>query len=97
MPNTSGGPPGRVWNALGAAYACVAVALHVVFGVLFSLGYGVQPWWFVTLMLLAWSSVWLLVVRLVRRQPIMLALLVLGADMAILLGFAVIADAVGYL
>jgi hypothetical protein len=97
MPNTSGGPAGRVWNALGVAYACVAVALHVVFGVLFGLGYGIQPWWFVTLMMLAWASVWLLVVRLVRRQPIMLALLVLGADVAILLGFAALADAVGYL
>ena len=97
MPDTGGGPLRPVWNALGIAYACVAVALHVAFGVLFALGYGVQPWWFVTLTLLAWASVWLLVVRFMRRQPIMLALLVLGADMAILLGSAVLADAVGYL
>jgi hypothetical protein len=94
---SGGGLLGRIWWVLAITYACVGVALHVVFGVFFGLGYGVLPWWFITLMLGAWAAVWVPVVRLLRSKPGMVAFLALGADFAILLGFGLIADAVGWM
>jgi len=48
-------------------------------------------------MLGAWAAVWVPVVRLLRSKPGMVAFLALGADFAILLGFGLIADAVGWM
>src|SRR5262245_52009535 len=92
-----GGWEGRVWRVLIMAYAVVGIALHVVLGLFFALGYWSDPWWFVTLMMLAWAAVWVPVIRLLRSRPGAVAFVVFAVDIAVLLGAATIADAVGWI
>jgi hypothetical protein len=96
-PDQPGGLLGRIWRALHGAYAVVGIALHVALGVLFGLGYWSLPWWFVTLMMVAWAALWVPAVRLLRSRPGAVPFVVFPADLAIWFGFGAIADAVGWM
>jgi hypothetical protein len=97
VPPRAAGCFDRIWRALAIAYTVTGIALHVVFGVFFSLGYGTMPWWFVTLMMLAWAALWVPAIWLLRRAPRAIAFLAVFGDTAILIGFAAIADAAGWM
>jgi hypothetical protein len=79
------------------AYASVGVALHVVVGVFVALGFWSQPWWLVTLLLLAWAALWVPVVWLLRSRPGVVVFVVFAADVVTPLVFAAIADAAGWI
>jgi hypothetical protein len=105
-PDAAGGLPSRdrpdgwrsrVGRALAVAYAAVGVALHVVLGVFFVLGYWSRPWWPITLIMLAWTAMWVPVVRLSRSRPGAVLFVVFAAEVVAPLVLAAIADAAGWI
>jgi hypothetical protein len=93
----AGGPFSKVWTVLAYAYAGTGVALHLAFGAWFALGLYVEPWWYVALVLAVWAAIWVPIVRVWRRQPGMVAFLVLGADLVLFFTAGAIADGVGWI